>query len=248
MGTQASARELELERLRAHIKPDGNGVVHLAVFDFDGTCIRGNSPVVLVRYLARRRMIAPGAVGRLIDWAVRYKMHWSQEEAFARRQVFTAFRGKPKAEVDAFLRRFCEERILGRFRPDAHAAMVAHMEAGHAVVCVSATFEPILLRVAEGQPIQYHVSTRMAVDGAGCYTNQVEGLPVEGAEKVNALRRLADEAFGEGKWTLGWAYADHYSDFELLKMAEHPHAVCPKPTLKRMAKEQGWPILSWPEP
>ena len=237
-----------LEELRSHIKPDENGVVHLAVFDFDGTCIRGNSPVVLVRYLACRGMIALDAVVRLIDWAVRYKMHWSQEEAFARRQVFTAFRGKPKGEVDAFLRRFCEERILPRFRPDAHASMLAHLEAGHAVVCVSATFEPILLRVAEAQPIQYHVSTRMQVDEAGCYTNQVEGLPVEGAEKVNALRRLADAAFGEGKWVLDWAYADHYSDFELLSRAAHPNAVCPKPTLKRMAKAEAWPILEWPEP
>ncbi len=220
----------------------------MAVFDFDGTCIRGNSPVVLVRYLAARAMISPRAVIRLIGWGIKYKFHFSQEEAFARQQVFTAFRGKPQVEVDRFLRRFCEERILCRFRPDARAAMIAHAEAGHAVLCVSATFGPILSRVVEEEPIQYYVSTQMHVDAQGNYTNQVEGLPVEGAEKVNALTRLADEAFGEGKWVLDWAYADHYSDFDLLSLAKHPNAVCPKPTLARIAKEEGWPVLEWPEP
>ncbi len=238
----------ELDDIRSLIKPDENGIVHVAVFDFDGTCIRGNSPVVLVRYLAFRGLIGLRPVLRLINWGFRYKFHFSQEEAFARQQVFTAFRGKPKAEVDAFLRRFCEERILCRMRPDARAAMLAHAEAGHAVLCVSATFEPILARVVESEPIQYFVSTRMHVDEAGNYTNQVEGLPIEGAEKVNALARLADSAFGEGNWILDWAYADHYSDYDLLSQANHPHAVCPKPTLKRIAKKEGWPILNWPEP
>lgn len=243
-----NASEIELEKLRSHIQPDGDGKVHLAVFDFDGTCIRGNSPVVLVRYLAFRGLIALGPVLRLIGWAARYKFHLSQEEAFARQQVFTAFRGKPKDEVDQFLRKFCEERILPRFRPEAHEAMLAHIEAGHAVMCVSATFEPIMKRVMESQPIQYQVSTRMQVDNDGRYTNQVEGLPVEGAEKVNALKRLADDAFGEGNWVFDWAYADHYSDYELLSKANNPYAVCPKPTLARMAKEEGWPILEWREP
>lgn len=238
----------ELDELRSMIKPDEDGIVHLAVFDFDGTCIRGNSPVVLVRYLALRGMIAVRPVLHLIDWAVRYKFHFGQDEFLAREQVFTAFVGKPKAEVDAFLQKFCEERILPRFRPDARASMIAHAEAGHAVVCVSATFEAILRKVIESQPIQYHVSTKMRVDENGCYTNEVDGLPVEGEEKVNALKRLADEAFGEGKWVLDWAYADHYSDYELLKLAKYPHAVCPKPTLARMAKSEGWPILEWQEP
>lgn len=238
----------ELEQLRSHIKPDENGIVHLAVFDFDGTCIKGNSPVILVKYLARRGLIAPKAVARLINWGFRYKFHFQQEEAYARQQVFTAFRGKPKVEVDRFLQHFCEERILRRIRPDAHAAMVAHMEQGHAVMCVSATFEPILLKVVENQPIQYFASTRMAVDAQGNYTNQVEGLPVEGEEKINVLMRLANDAFGEGKWVLDWAYADHYSDFDLLALAKHPNAVCPKPTLARMAKREGWPILEWSEP
>lgn len=234
--------------LRSFIKPDADGVYHIAAFDFDGTCIRGNSPVMLVRHLAFSGQLNFFVILRIIWWAARYKFHWPQNESSVRELVFTAFKGKPSVEVDDYLDRFGEENVAKRFRPQAHETMAEHVREGHVVLCLSATFEPILRSIVPQHPIQYQVSTRMQVDADGNYLAKVEGLPVEGEEKLNALRRFADNEFGEGKWALDWAYCDHYSDYALLAAAKHPYAANPTSTLTKIAKRESWPIVIWAEP
>lgn len=221
------------------------GKVQVAAFDFDGTCIRGNSPVLLVRHLARRRMLKPSVVARILGWAACYKARLPQNESWVRGLVFRAFAGRPVGEVNEFLRDFYDRFIDGRFRPDAEAAMRAHEEAGHAVVCVSATFEPIVAAAMERRPIQYAIATRMKADFQGNYTDKVEGLPIEGPEKVEALTRFCDERFGAGAWELAWAYGDHHSDRALLAAAAHPCAVTPDRPLTRTANAEGYDILEW---
>ena len=77
------------------------------------------------------------------------------------------------------------------------------------------------------------------------YTREVEGLPVEGAEKVAALRRFADARFGQGAWQLAYAYGDHHSDRTLLAAADTAFAVTPDRPLARYARRFGWKVLSW---
>lgn len=219
--------------------------VRLAVFDFDGTSISGNSPVLLVSYLMKRRMIRKRDVFCILLWAAAYKLRLPQNEAAVRGLVFSAFEGKPAAEVDAFLAEFYDERIAPMFRLQADAAMRAHAEAGEVVLVVSATFEPIILRAMEHHPFKNQVSTRMCVAADGTYTREVEGLPVEGDEKLAAVCRFGDANYGPGNWELAYAYGDHHSDRAILAAAEHPRAVSPDRPLTRTAREKGWDILNW---
>ena len=48
-----------------------------------------------------------------------------------------------------------------------------------------------------------------------------------------------------GNWEIAYAYGDHYSDGTLLEAAKVPCAVCPGPTLAKLAKKRGWTILNW---
>ena len=214
------------------IARNAEGKVQVAAFDFDGTCIQGNSPVMLVRYLVRRRMLSPSVVARILSWAFAYKTRLPQNEAWVRGLVFRAFAGRPVAEVNGFLRDFYDQVIDRRFRADAEAEMAAHEEAGHAVVCVSATFEPI-------------IAAAMEVGFQGNYTDEVEGEPIEGSEKVVVLRRLCDELFGADGWELAWAYGDHHSDRAMLAAAKSAYAVTPDRPLTRTANAQGYDILEW---
>lgn len=227
------------------IVPDASGRVQVAAFDFDGTTIEGNSPVLLVRYLALRGMLRKSVIFRILLWAGAYKVRLPQNESWVRGLVFSAFRGEPKGAVDAFLARFYHETVEGRFRPEAERVLREHAEAGHAVVWVSASFEPIILEAMRDHYVHYQTSTRMRVDAEGDYTDEVEGLPVEGAEKLVALRRLCDAEFGEDGWELGWAYGDHHSDRPLLEAARTPYAVTPDRPLARTARREGWQVLDW---
>ena len=174
-----------------------------------------------------------------------YKTRLPQNEAWVRGLVFRAFAGRPVAEVNGFLRDFYDQVIDRRFRADAEAEMAAHEAAGHAVVCVSATFEPIIAAAMERRPIQYAIATRMRVDFQGNYTDEVEGEPIEGPEKVVVLRRLCDELFGADGWELAWAYGDHHSDRAMLAAAKSAYAVTPDRPLTRTANAQGYDILEW---
>ena len=97
--------------------------------------------------------------------------------------VFSAFEGHPVEEVDQYLADFYDRDIAPLFRPEADAAMREHAAAGHVVVVISATFEPIILRAREHHPFENQVSTRMRVAPDGTYTREVEGLPVEGEQR-----------------------------------------------------------------
>lgn len=219
--------------------------VQIAAFDFDGTSLSGNSPVMLVRYLARLGMLRKSVIARIILWGGAYKARLPQNESWVRGLVFSAFRGKPVCQVNKFLRDFYAERVSPCVRAQAAATMQEHLDAGHVVVCVSATFEPIIAAAMLEHPIQYAIATRMKVDAYGCYTDEVEGLPVEGPEKIAALTAFADERFGKGGWELGWAYGDHHSDRTLLAAARHGFAVTPDRPLARTAREQGYDVLEW---
>lgn len=217
----------------------------LAVFDFDGTCIEGNSPVLLVFYLAKLNMLRKRVLIRIIAWAIAYKFRLPQNESWVRGLVFRAFRDKPKSEADKFLYEFYDLVVDERFRPRAEEEMKKRSAEGCEVVVVSATFEPIVKRAMESRPFQQQISTRMCVTEDGHYTCEVEGEPIEGAEKICAVTRYANEKYGEQGWDLAYAYGDHHSDRTLLQAAEKAYAVTPDKPLKRTAKQEGWSILDW---
>lgn len=219
--------------------------VRLAVFDFDGTSISGNSPVLLVRHLFREKLLKKTITAKIILWAIAYKFRLPQSEAWVRGLVFSAFENKPKDKVDAYLRDFYDTDIDCRFRRQAEEAMLMHEREGHVVLVISATFEPIIVRAMDFHPFHHQISTRMKVNSKGEYTRQVDGDPVEGKEKLNAIRRYADEKYGSGEWELSYAYGDHHSDYPLLKEAVHTYAVTPDNPLERLAKKEGWDILDW---
>lgn len=217
----------------------------VAVFDFDGTSMNGNSPVILVRYMTLRGMLRPSVVLRIGLWAAAYKLRLPQSESWVRGLVFSAFEGKPADEVDRFLTEFYDRKIEKRFRPAAEAEMRRLSREGIDVVVVSATFEPIILRAMEFHPIKYQASTRMKVAEDGTYTREVDGECVEGEAKLTALGQLCDRVYGKDGWELLHAFGDHHSDRALLRAAKHAHAVTPDRPLRRTARAEDWSKLDW---
>lgn len=219
--------------------------VTVAAFDFDGTCINGSSPKKLVSLLFRRKLIDPYRLFRVGLWGLAYKLNLPKDAEGVRKRVFSAFKGYSAIKVNEYLCRFYHERIAGLYRPEADAEMAAHLEQGHVVVLVSASFEPIIASAMVDHPIQFALASRMKIDAAGDYTDETDGLPTEGPDKIVVLRRFLDQMFGWGNWELGWAYGDHFSDVPMLEAAKHPCAVTPDGKLRRFAQKRGWDVLDW---
>ena len=98
-------------------------ITKVAVFDFDDTSIEGSSPSWLVNRLIFEFKISPITSLKIGFWGIAYKWKLPQNEAWVRGQVFKAFEGKPKVEVDRYLTEFYDKYIAKRFRPKADEAM-----------------------------------------------------------------------------------------------------------------------------
>lgn len=217
----------------------------VAVFDFDGTSIDGQSGSLFTRYLFRSHIMSLRSLVRLIWWGVRYELHLPYRQGEARELVFGALEGMSAREVDALMERFHDEVLAPLYRPRALEEVRRCHERGLVVLLVSATFEPIATLGAKTMGADGFAATRMKRDATGGYTGCVEGPVVAGAEKYRAVARWCDEHLGPGDWSLEAAYGDHHTDVDLLARARRACAVCPGKTLSAVARKNGWPILDW---
>ena len=217
----------------------------VAVFDFDGTSIDGQSGSLFTRYLLSHGMLSPLRLLRLVWWGIRYKLHLPYRQDEARELVIGALGGRTSEEVDDLMARFHDEALAPLYRPRALREVAWCHEKGLVVLLVSATFDAIAEVAAKRIGADGYVATRMERDEHGRYTGRVDGPVVAGAEKCRAVQAWCNAHLGVGAWVLDRAYADHHSDTPLLEAAREARVVCPGKTLAINARRRGWPVLDW---
>ena len=217
----------------------------VAVFDFDGTSIKGQSGALFTTYLLRSGVMSLPRALRLGWWGIRYKLHLPYRQGEARELVLGALNDRTADEVDSLMVRFHDEVLAPRYRAQALEEVARCREAGMVTLLVSATFDAIAAVAADRMGFDGFVATKMERDDHGAYTGQVDGPVVAGPEKYLAVARWCDEHLGEGRWELARAYGDHHSDKYLLDRADEALAVCPGKTLYALAKRRRWEILDW---
>lgn len=222
-----------------------NGKTPIAVFDYDGTIIDGQSGSLFGTYLLTHGLISVRTGLRLVWWGVRYKLHLPYRQDEARELIF---RDLGQRGYEAALRIMCdfhEEVLRPLYRAEAVAEVRRRAEEGCLTLLVSATFEEIARVAAEKLGMDGCVATCMERDASGAFTGKVAGEVVAGPGKCRAVERWADEHLGIGRWEVAYAYGDHFTDEPLLERAEKPFAVHPGTTLARIARRRNWQILEW---
>lgn len=220
-------------------------MVRLAVFDYDGTAISGQSGSLFSWYLFRNGYISVPTGLRLGWWGLRYVLHLPKRQEEAREVVFSAFAGRTPEEVRRVMRRFHDEVLDSRYRPAAMAEVQRCKEEGCLTMLVSATFSDIAQAAGDKLDVDVVLSTRMELGPDGRYTGSVAGPVVAGHGKTVAVVRWANEHIGPAKWMIEYAYGDHFTDEDLLAASEKPYAVSPSKSLERVAKRRKWEILDW---
>lgn len=219
--------------------------VRIAVFDYDGTSIDGQSGLLFSLYLWHHGLISVPRAIALGWWGLRYKLHLPQRQGEARELVIGALDELRSQDVDKIMHEFHQEVLVPRYRPEALAEVRRRHDEGCVTLLVSATFEPIAADAARSLGTDAYIATDMQQDESGHYTGQVEGAVIQGHQKVAAVVAWANEHYGAGNWTIAYAYGDHHTDGELLGFAEKAYAVCPGNTLRAKAHKMGWEILDW---
>lgn len=200
----------------------------LALFDFDGTMIPGDSIVPFMLFAFRRGDMGLLALLRACGKGLQFKLGL-KSGGDMKRAALSFYRGLSCDGRQALDRAFAE-KIEKKVYPKARAALSMHKKAGRTVVLVSASTENYMQYVAKA----------LGVDGLLCTPVDENGLVGEnchGEEKVKRIRRWAEENQLAVDFAASYAYGDSRGDLPMLRLCGHGTLVNAGAALKKMAPD-----------
>ncbi|NNE10929.1 MAG: HAD family hydrolase [Ilumatobacter sp.] len=194
----------------------------VAAFDFDGTLTRRDSVVPFLRRFSSRRRFAR----RLLRHTLRVLPMAARQQRDELRAVASqlVFAGLPIDRVAAQAELHGSWLAAEGLRRDTVDRLAWHVDQGHRVVIVSASYEHYVRVVAEQLGGPDVLATRLEVVDGLC-TGRLDGANCRGPEKVRRLEEwLAGLGLDRSEVTVH-AYGDSAGDDEMLAWADHPHRV-----------------------
>jgi HAD superfamily hydrolase (TIGR01490 family) len=209
----------------------------LAIFDIDGTLVRGSTERRFWRYLFARRHQGPRQILAgawfLARFLPRYGVHVAKKN-----KAYLV--GLKVADVAALAADFVAREAVPRLYEPAVQRLQQHLRAGDTVALVSGTLEPIARALAEHLGVQ-HVRATVCAERDGRYLAQPPLVHPFGAQKVGLGAELAAKLNTDLR--LATAYADSAHDLELLEAVGSPVAVGPDRKLLRAARAKAWDVI-----
>ncbi len=229
---------------------EGEGPVEqkpYALFDFDGTLIRGDSIVRFLRYAHRRGLVSAGGLARAGLCAALYGLRLLTAEE-AKQQSLAFLKGRGEKEVSALAEDFCREALVPALYPEGVRELRQRSAEGAEVLLISASPSFYLEPLKRMLPISAVIATRMDVED-GVYTGLLFGENCRGVQKP---LRLAEYLAARGEmvdYAASWAYGDSAGDTPMLMLCGHKAAVNAKRRLvKRLRGADGVVFLRFEAP
>ena len=207
-----------------------------AFFDIDGTIVKGDTQKIFALHMIQKGKVSRTILLNLTWWYILYRLHRVDKD-FIREKALHVSKG---ADHEAVVREF-EECYDGIFKhrifPAIKKRIELHQQRGHAVVLVSAAYEPFVEIVSAGLGTDLAYGTQMVlVDNK--FTGEVQGEVNIGEAKVKAVLDATEKLNIDLSRSYG--YGDHYLDRFMLEQVAHPVCVNPERKLREMARERGW--------
>jgi HAD superfamily hydrolase (TIGR01490 family) len=214
-----------------------------AFFDLDKTVISRSSTLAFGLPFYRHGLISRSDAVRSVAAQLLYRIAGAGHGQMERLRAFVCAlsRGWPVDRVTDIVDRYLDELILPYIYEEARALIATHRDAGRDVIIVSTSGHEVVDPIAELLGADIVIATRMEVAG-GCYTGEIE-FYAYGEAKATRVRELA----AERGYRLPdcYAYSDSVTDLPLLEAVGHPYAVNPDRSLRRIARQRGWPVLEF---
>lgn len=216
--------------------------MRLALFDLDNTLLSGDSDFEWAQFL-----IGKGVLDREVYEARNQDFYDQYRSGTLDIHEFLDFQLKPlsrhpRAVLDAWHREFMAERIAPLIGEAARQLLRSH--ADDLRVIVTATNSFVTRPIARVLAVEHLIATDPeAADGE--FTGRVAGTPCFREGKVERLHAwLAGRGTPLQSFAESWFYSDSLNDLPLLGAVSRPVAVDPDETLRRHARDHGWPIIS----
>jgi HAD superfamily hydrolase (TIGR01490 family) len=210
----------------------------LAIFDIDGTLVRGSSERLFWRYLAARRKLGPHQIAAYLLFLVRY-LPTGGIHTLKKNKAYLS--GLPSSEVAALAADFVATRLTRRLFEPAVQRLKQHVRRGDTVMLLSGTLDPIARALAERLGVR-HVCATILSERNGVYLAQPPEVHPFGAAKLTLARQAAAQLGADLKQA--WAYGDSHQDLFLLEAVGEAVAVSPDARLLGAAVRNDWEIIT----
>lgn len=215
--------------------------VRIAVFDLDGTLIRGQSQQLLLSILHQERLITNGTYLKLLGFFLLYRLRIIHGVNKMTHYAYSIFAGLSISGIDKIVLKH-RRTLLNRIFSESYELVESEKRISSEVYLVSAAAEPIVRLYASCFGIHDYMCTQLEVQN-GNLTGRIIGNHIYGHEKVRVVKNMISN---RNRGDLHFVcYADHSSDVELLRFADEAVVVNPDNQLKRIAQANNWIMLNF---
>lgn len=221
----------------------------LAVFDLDGTLLRGSKTVMptlaaqLWKAGFRRSSGAPRFALAGLAGLVRKLRLISLEQytEYGTRLILDWMKDLRPEELSHHFRQSAAH-VLKSARQSTVSEIRVRQAEGYRTVILSATIQPFLAEVARSLGCEA-VGTQVALDADGRITGDLASPYCSGPGKLSALKAWADQLPDPIDWGASAAYGDTLPDLSVLEAVGAPVVVAPDEALWQVAQARGWRMI-----
>jgi HAD superfamily hydrolase (TIGR01490 family) len=192
---------------------------------------------IFIRYLFRKRALSVAAVAHTALFILRQIPRSSPFETIRRQRAYLV--GQPYDKMSRLARRCFETDIKPRLSQAGLEAIREHKTQDHSIVLLSGSLDFLLEPLKEYVGAEHLIAAHMEVKG-GKLTGRIVGDYPYGPYKALLIRHFAEEHGLD--FSRSYAYADHHTDHEVLRLFGNPVVINPKTRMQEIALREGWPV------
>jgi HAD superfamily hydrolase (TIGR01490 family) len=209
-----------------------------AVFDVDRTLVPVTTTErIFIRYLVRNRVLGIRAIFQTALFILKNIRHTSPFETIRRQRAYLS--GQPYEKMAKLARQCFETDIKPRLSLAGLEAIKEHKAQGHSIVLLSGSLDFLLAPLREEVRADHLIAANMEVV-KGKLTGRIVGRFPYGSYKAALIQHFATEHGLD--FSQSYAYADHHTDHEVLRLFGNPIVINPKPKMQVIAEREGWPV------
>ncbi|MGO1426760.1 MAG: HAD family hydrolase [Halomonas sp.] len=213
----------------------------LAIFDLDNTLLSIDSDHAWGEFLLEQGAVDPIAYREANErFMADYNAGTLDMAAFLEVALKPLADNSPE-QLSAWHQQFMASKIEPSILPKAEELLARHRTQGDTLLIITATNRFITAPIAERLGVDNLIAVNPEVR-EGRYTGRVSGIPSYREGKVTRLNQWLEQQHISIDGA--WFYSDSHNDLPLLEKIDHPVAVDPDDTLRSIAEERQWRIMS----
>ena len=214
----------------------------LALFDLDNTLLAGDSDYLWGVFLVEEGLVDANLYEEAND---RFYRQYAEGELDI--HEFLNFSLNPLSQIatetlNSLHQAFMKKHIRPLMTNIGQDTVNQHKQAGDTTIIITATNSFVTAPIAKAFGVEHLIATEPEmIDGK--YTGKVAGTP---SFKEGKISRLNDWMTTNNKSLMGSTfYSDSHNDLPLLEIVDNPIAVDPDDTLRDVAEERNWSVVSF---